>query len=175
MLTVKPVSEAQKIILDRFGHLRTSTETVSLENILDRVLAKDIIASEFVPDFNRSTVDGYAVQGRDVFGCSDAIPALLTLIGRVSMGSHANLIVHSGECAYVPTGAEVPQGADTMVMLEYAEELGDRQIAIYKPAAPGINMIYRGDDTKPGEVILTAGRRINIADAGSLAALGVVW
>jgi len=174
MLTVKPVSEAQKITLDRFGHLRTSTETVSLENILDRVLAKDIIASEFVPDFNRSTVDGYAVQGRDVFGCSDAIPALLTLIGRVSMGSHANLIVHSGECAYVPTGAEVPQGADTMVMLEYAEEMGDRQIAIYKPAAPGSNMIYRGDDTKPGEVILTAGRRINIADAGSLAALGVV-
>jgi molybdopterin molybdotransferase len=173
MLTVRPVAEAIKIIHEHFGKLRTKAECVALDSALDRILAQDIIAKEIVPDFNRSTVDGYAVIGSDVFGCSDTIPALLTRIGESFMGRHADLKVEKGQCVYVPTGGEVPEGADTLIMLEYAEELGDAQVAFYKPAAPGTNMIFRGDDTKPGEVILPAGRRINVADTGTLAAIGV--
>jgi molybdopterin molybdotransferase len=173
MLTVRPVAEAIEIIKEHFGKFRTQSEWVTLDAALDRVLAQDIISNEFVPDFNRSTVDGYAVIGSDIFGCSDTIPALLTRIGESFMGRHIDLKVKKGQCVYVPTGGEVPEGADTMIMLEYAEELGDGQVAIYKPAAPGTNMIFRGDDTKPGAVILPASRRINVADTGTLAALGV--
>ena len=73
----------------------------------------------------------------------------------------------------VPTGGEVPEGADAVVMVEYTEDLGGGQVAVYKPVAPGADMIMRGEDTKPGDVILLAGRRINAADIGALAALGV--
>jgi molybdopterin molybdotransferase len=89
------------------------------------------------------------------------------------MGEHTDLILKPGQCAAVPTGAEVPAGADAMVMVEHTENLEGGQVAVYKPAAPGTNMIMRGEDTKPGDVVLPAGRRINAADTGTLAALGI--
>ncbi len=173
MLTVTPLSEAIRLAGDYFGSLRTAREFVSLANALHRVLSENICSDEFVPVFNRSTVDGFAVKSSDVFGCSDSIPALLTLAGESKMGAHADFHLQTGQCAVVPTGGEVPAGADAMVIVEHTEELGGGQIAIYKPVAPGANMIMRGEDTKPGEVVLPAGRRINAADTGALAALGV--
>jgi molybdopterin molybdotransferase len=173
MLKVKSVAEVNRIVQDRFGGLSTGIEYVKLESALNRVLAEDIVAAEFIPDFNRSTVDGYAVKAADVFGCSDAIPALLTQIGEASMGVHTSVKLEEGQCVYVPTGAEVPDGADTMIMLEYADNLGDGQIAIYRAFAPGTNMIFRGDDVKPGDTVFSVGKRINVADSGALAALGI--
>ena len=173
MLTVKPLSEAINIAQTHFGALRTTPEVVSLEQALHRALAEEICATEFIPGFDRSTVDGYAVKSTDVFGCSDAVPALLMLVGEVEMGQHADFSIGPGQCAGVPTGGEVPAGADTMVMVEHTEDLGGGQIAVYKPSAPGANMIMRGEDTRPGQVMLPAGRRINAADSGTLAALGI--
>lgn len=173
MLTVTPLSEAIQLAKDHFGLLRTSLEFVSLETALNRVLAENISSSEFVPVFNRSTVDGFAVKSSDVFGCSDSIPAILNLVGESKMGSHADFELKPGQCAIVPTGGEVPDGGDAVVMVEHTENLGNNQVAIYKPVAPGANMILRGEDTKPGEVVLPVGRRINAADTGTLAALGI--
>ena len=173
MLTVTPLNEAIRLALQNFSALRTGQEFVNLTSALNRVLAEDISATEFVPVFNRSTVDGYAVKSADVFGCSDAIPAILNLAGESKMGAHADFILQPGQCAFVPTGGEVPEGADAVVMVEHTETLGSGEVAIYKPVAPGVNMIMRGEDTKPGDVVLTAGRRISAADTGTLAALGV--
>jgi len=172
MLNVITVSEAQQLIAEKFGQLRMPDEQVLLEGALGRVLAQDCVATEFVPDFNRSTVDGYAVRAQDVFGCSDSIPALLIQIGEAHMGEHTTLTIHSGECVYVPTGAEIPAGADCVITLEDTEPLGDGTIAVYKPVPPGTNLIFRGDDVKPGDLVLPAGRRLNVADIGALAALG---
>ncbi|HAF61396.1 MAG TPA: molybdopterin molybdenumtransferase MoeA [Anaerolineaceae bacterium] len=173
MLNVKTIAEVNSIIKNRFGEIRLGCEQVPLENALGRVLGKAISATEYVPDFNRSTVDGYAVISSDVFGCSDAIPALLTLNGESKMGVHTDIQLEKGQCGYVPTGAEVPQGADAVVMLEFTDDLGDGSIAIYKPCAPGMNMIFRGDDVKPGETIIPAGHRLTAAEIGALAALGI--
>ena len=74
----------------------------------------------------------------------------------------------------VPTGGAVPQGADSVVMLEYTEAYGDGTIGISKPAAPGMNLIFRGDDVYPGKVILQKGRVLSSADIGALAAIGRV-
>jgi len=172
MLNVKSIAEVNQIIHQRFADLRMPAEKVKLEEALGRVLAEDALASEFVPDFNRSTVDGYALRASDVFGCSESIPAILAQIGEVHMGAHSSLKVGPDQCVYVPTGGEVPEGADTMVMLEYADDLGGHEIAIYKPSPPGANMIFRGDDVKPGQVVLPSGRRLNVADIGALGALG---
>ena len=148
------------------------TEKVSLREAPGRVLSEDILADEYVPDFNRSTVDGYALKASDTFGCSDAIPAILPLHGEVFMGQAADFTLPTGECCYVPTGGAVPEGADCVVMIEYSEDFGDGTIGISKAGAPGLNMIFRGDDVFPGKKILEKGRVLNASDIGALAAIG---
>ena len=118
MLNVKTPDEALEIIRTTFAPLRRPAETVPLAAALGRGLAQDVTADAWVPDFHRSTVDGYAVRAADTFGCSDALPAQLTLAGAVRMGQAAGLTLAPGTCAAVPTGGEVPQGADAVQMLE---------------------------------------------------------
>ena len=172
MLHVKTPEEVLALIETEFAPA-AGTEIVSLASAMGRVLAEDIAATEYVPDFDRSTVDGYAVRARDTFGCSDAIPAILPLQGEVLMGEGAEFDLNAEECVAVPTGGAVPRGADSVVMIEYTEDYGG-EIGISKPAAPGQNMIFRGDDVYPGKAILQKGRVLSSQDIGALAAIGCV-
>ena len=171
MLHVKTPEEVLALIETEFAPLGAA-ETVSLTAAMGRVLAEDIAATEYVPDFDRSTADGYAVRARDTFGCTDAIPAILPLQGEVLMGEGAEFTLNPEECVAVPTGGAVPRGADSVVMVEYTEDYGDDTIGISKSAAPGQNMIFRGDDVFPGKVVLEKGRVLSSQDIGALAAIG---
>ena len=173
MLHVKTPEEVLALIEREFETV-AGVETVPLGQVMGRTLAEDIAATEYVPDFDRSTVDGYAVRARDTFGCTDAIPAILPLQGEVLMGEGAEFTLHDEECVAVPTGGAVPKGADSVVMMEYTENYGDGTIGISKSAAPGQNMIFRGDDVYPGKVILQKGRVLSSQDIGALAAIGRV-
>ena len=170
MLHVKTPEEVLALIETEFAPV-AGTELVSLARAMGRVLAEDIAATEYVPDFDRSTVDGYAVRARDTFGCSDAIPAILPLQGEVLMGEGAEFDLNAEQCVAVPTGGAVPRGADSVVMVEYTEDYGG-EIGISKSAAPGQNMIFRGDDVYPGKVVLQKGRVLSSQDIGALAAIG---
>lgn len=172
MLHVKTPEEVLALIEQEFFPLEDRIEQVSLTAAMGRVLAEDIAASEYVPDFDRSTVDGYAVRARDTFGCSDAIPAILPKTHEVFMGQGADFQLEPETCCAVPTGGAVPDGADSVVMIEYTEDYGDGTIGIGKPAAPGMNMIFRGDDVFPGKIILQKGRVLSSQDIGALAAIG---
>ena len=173
MLHVKTPEEVLALIETEFVPV-AGTELVSLTAAMGRVLAEDIAATEYVPDFDRSTVDGFAVRARDTFGCSDAIPAILPLQGEVLMGEGAEFDLNPEECVAVPTGGALPKGADSVVMVESTEDYGDGTIGISKSAAPGQNMIFRGDDVFPGKVILQKGRVLSCQDIGALAAIGRV-
>ena len=173
MLSVKTPEEVLDLIKSEFAPI-AGVQTVSLSAAMGRVLAEDIAAREYVPDFNRSTVDGYAVRAKDTFGCTDAIPAILPLQGEVFMGEGAEFELRPEECVAVPTGGAVPKGADSVVMIEYTEDYGDGTIGVSKSAAPGQNMIFRGDDVYPGKVILNKGRVLSSQDIGALAAIGRV-
>ncbi len=173
MLTVLTPDEALALIKKKIAPL-AKTEVVELSAALGRVLAADIAATEYVPGFDRSTVDGYALRAADCFGCSEAIPALLTLSRSIGMGQGSGEALSPGCCAYVPTGAALPPGADAVAMIEYSEDFGGGTIALSKPVAPGENLIFKGDDVYPGKVILQKGRRITSRDIGSLAAMGIV-
>ena len=173
MLSVKTPEEVLALIEREFETV-AGVENVSLGAAMGRVLGSDIAAEEYVPDFDRSTVDGYAVRARDTFGCSDAIPAILPLQGEVFMGQGAEFTLNPEECAAVPTGGAVPKGADSVVMVEFTEDYGDGTIGIAKSVAPGQNMIFRGDDVYPGKVILQEGRVLSSQDIGALAAIGRV-
>jgi len=137
------------------------------------VLAGDALAREYVPGFTRSTVDGFAVHASDTFGCSESIPAMLRYTGEVLMGVSPDKPVGPGECMAVPTGGALPEGADAVVMMEYAEDYKDGLIYVMKPVSPGQHVVFKGDDVVPGKQVLKAGTRLKPQDIGSLAALGI--
>jgi molybdopterin molybdotransferase len=149
-----------------------TTETVPLEQSVGRVLASLITADTDIPGFDRSVVDGYAVHSPDTTGAGNAVPVQLRSVGRIVMGTHdRNLVLQDGECAYIPTGGVLPQGADAAVMVEYTEEAGDT-ILIRKPASHRENVLLHDEDFRKGETVFLPGRRITPQDAGVLAACG---
>ena len=172
MLTVKTPEEVLSLLETAFPP-SPRPEEVPLAEARGRVLFAPVEAAEFVPGFDRSTVDGYAVRSADTFGCSDAIPALLKLQGEVLMGESAGGALGPGCCVAVPTGGAMPEGSDAAVMLEYTEDYGGGTIGVCKSAAPGANLIFKGDDVRPGQRVLPAGRQLTVQDIGALAALGV--
>ena len=173
MLTVMTPEELLTRIANTFGPLDRPPETVGLDCALGRVLAQDILAEEYVPGFDRSTVDGYALRGADTFGCSESIPALLTCTGAVEMGKEPTFAVGPYQCGAIPTGGALPEGADAVQMVEHTEDYGGGEIGIVKSVPPGANLIFKGDDVKPGDLVLRKGRRLEPQDIGALAALGV--
>lgn len=172
MLTVKTPDETRDLISARFGQIRMAAEPVALMDALNRVLARPVIAAEDIPGFDRSTVDGFAVCAADSFGCSESIPAILALQGEILMGQAAPQALFPGTCMAIATGGALPQGADAVVMLEYAEDYHDGTIGILRPIAPGGNLIFQGDDVRQGQVIMNAGKKLHPHDIGTFAALG---
>lgn len=146
-------------------------EEVPLEECCRRVLADNALADVDIPGFDRSVVDGYTVRASDTTGAGEAIPSLLELAGTVTMGNPPGFSLAPGQCAYIPTGGELPAGSDAVVMIEQSESLGD-QVLIRRPVAPGENMIRRGEDFMQGSPALLRGHRITPQDTGVLAAVG---
>ncbi|SHK19183.1 molybdopterin molybdotransferase MoeA [Tepidibacter formicigenes] len=167
------VDEVKNILKENFSDLCINLEEVSILNCLDRILGEDIISDINVPEFNRSTVDGYAIKSSDSHGCSDSLPSFLDVAGEVNMGESIDTKIKSGQAVYVPTGGMIPEGADSVIMIEHVEKLDDITIAIHRPLFPGENVIYKGDDIKKREVILNKGKKITPQDIGVLASLGV--
>jgi len=154
------------------GEQMAETEEIPVYEALGRILAEDIVSGCNIPDFDRSTVDGYAVVSSDVAGAGESVPAFLEVAGEVEMGKAAPGTVSSGRCMYVPTGGMVPEGADSVVMVEYTQPFTADQIAVYTSSSAGRNMVFKGDDVKEGELLLARGRRIRPADMGLLSGSG---
>jgi len=148
------------------------TEEVPLAQGLNRVLAEQIVSKEDLPPFIRSTVDGYAVRAQDTFGASESLPALLEVVGEVGMGEVPAFELNNGKAARMPTGGMLPAGADSVVMVEYTEELDQKSVAVSRSVAPLENVIRPGDDFRAGQVALQAGRRLRPQEIGLLAGLG---
>ncbi|UYZ12594.1 molybdopterin molybdotransferase MoeA [Brevibacillus sp. WF146] len=167
---VKTVTETLAVIAEEFRPVRLPVE-VPLAEALGMVLAEDVISGEQVPHFARSTVDGYAVRAKDTFGASDSLPAFLTITGQIDMGRAADLYLHEGQAQAIPTGGMLPDGADSVVMMEHVEEVGDL-LNVYRQVAPGENVVRAGDDVEIGETVMAAGHRLRPQDLGVLAAIG---
>src|SRR5262245_14504445 len=121
-LTLLPPDEARAKLLSHLIELPAiDSEPIETISALGRVLAEDIAAPHPLPEFRRTTVDGYAVRARDTFGASDSQPAYLALIGEVPMGDTPTFEIDLGQCAIIHTGGMVPKGADAVMMLEYTQ------------------------------------------------------
>lgn len=169
--TVKTVSEA---LADFRPEHRTGTEEVALASAWGRVPAADVRASEPLPGFDRSSVDGYAIRARDTFGASESIPAYLRVVGAVRMGAVADDAVRPQTAVAVPTGGMLPDGADAVAMIEHTQEATPGTIEVVRPAAPGENVVRSDEDVAAGATLVPAGRALRAQDVAMLAAAGVV-
>lgn len=152
---------------------KIDSEQVELAAALGRVLAEPIAASEPLPPFERSTVDGFAVRASDTFGASETLPAYLALVGEMPMGAIPPLELGEAQAALVHTGGALPQAADAVVMLEDTQRPNAGELEVFKAVAQGENVLARGEDLIAGAEAFPAGRCLRPQDLGGLAALGI--
>ncbi len=168
-LTLKSVDEVLSLVRT-FEPL--AEEIVPLDACAGRYLARDWSAPENLPGFDRSTVDGYAVRARDVFGAQEGSPALLECVGECPMGRAPEFSLASGQTARIFTGGMLPEGADCVVMVEYSRPAGGNLVELIRTQAPGDHVLERDEDAAEGCALLPAGRRLRPQEVGLLAALG---
>ncbi|PKN87017.1 MAG: molybdopterin molybdenumtransferase MoeA [Chloroflexi bacterium HGW-Chloroflexi-8] len=156
--------------VDKFEN---KTEIIETKCALGRVVALPIIASENIPAFPRSTVDGFAVLSKDTFGVSENLPGLFKVIGEVVMGQPAEIEIRSGEAAVIHTGGMLPKGADAVVMIENSQLTFPGEIEIMKSVGHNENVILTGEDVKEGVEVFTQGTLLRPGDIGALMSLGI--
>ncbi|MFQ5847181.1 MAG: gephyrin-like molybdotransferase Glp [Candidatus Methylomirabilales bacterium] len=149
-------------------------EDVPVQEALGRVLATDSVSSVRLPVFPRSNMDGYAVRAQDTFGASDGLPAYLKVAGEVPMGAASSVTVHSGEAVRIPTGGMIPEGADAVVMVEHTQVVDPTTVEVYRPVAPGENVVQVGEDVRQGERLLSRGHCLRPQDVGGLLGVGIL-
>lgn len=147
-------------------------ELVSLPEAVGRVLGEALISHENLPNFARSTMDGYAVRAASTFGASEANPAYLTVNGSVQMGETPEFSVAPGEAARISTGGALPAGADSVVIIEHTETIDETTIEVHKTVAPGQHVVQIGEDFTAGTRVLDQGRVLHPQDIGIMAAFG---
>jgi len=172
-LTLLPPDEARTLMLSHLSQPEPVSESIDVISSLNRILAEDILAPQPLPDFQRTTVDGYAVRAGDTHGASDSLPAYLTLVGEVPMGDAPAFELESGQCALIHTGGMLPNGSDAVVMLEYTQSAHENEIEISRAVADGENVIRIGEDVAQGQLVLLKGTRVRPAEIGGLMALGI--
>ncbi|HLW58308.1 MAG TPA: gephyrin-like molybdotransferase Glp [bacterium] len=173
-LTVVTPADARARFARAYTPVPRGTERVSLRRAYRRVLAEDVVASEDLPEFDKSTVDGYAVRSADTAGVANGRPVRLAIVGEVQMGESPRFAVDSGRAARIPTGGMLPRGTDTVIMLEQVEPRGADAIEVGRRVAPGENVIRRAEDVRRGDVVLRRGTQLRPQDVGLLAGIGVV-
>lgn len=178
-LTLLPPDEAREKLLAALSKPILDSESLAIANALGRVTAEDIIAPHPLPEFPRTTVDGYAVRAGDTFGATDSLPAYLHLIGEVPMGDEPAFEIGSGQCALIHTGGMLPKGADAVVMLEYTQAVAAGsprpEIEIFKSVADGENIIRIGEDVAKDQTVISKGTTIRPAEIGGMMALGITY
>src|SRR4051794_11560498 len=126
-------------------------EDVPLAEALGRVLAGDVVAPVDVPGFDRSNVDGYALNAADAFGAAEEAPARLRLNAEeVPTGFVPRGEVAPGTATPVATGGMIPRGADAVVMVEHARLVAGEGLEVVRPVAPGANLTFAGTDLARG-------------------------
>ena len=146
-------------------------ERVPLDTAHGRVLAEEVVAPADVPPFSRAAMDGYAVRAEDTTGATPGQPAILTCIEKVFTGQMPSQTVGRGQCTEIATGAPMPAGADSVVMVEQTDAEGTH-VRIFAAADPGQNIGRQGADIKRGQVVMRAGELLNASRVGAIAALG---
>ena len=161
-----PMEQAMALMQQQVNVV-VKTEKVSVEDALDRVLAEDVYSEINVPPADNSAMDGYAFRAED-----KAFADNLKLIGKSMAGHPFDGQVNQGECVRIMTGAQVPVGADTVMMQENTHADGD-SIKILTWPEQGNSIRRAGEDVKQGDKVMQKGTRLSPVDLGLIASLGL--
>jgi len=161
-----PVADALAHILADVTPLE-ATESLPLARLRGRVLAADAVSPIDVPPADNSSMDGYALRHADLATGQREFP----VSQRVAAGAVGGVLA-PGTAARIFTGAEVPPGADSVVIQENCSA-GDGVVTVLQPVVAGENIRRRGQDIAAGGVVAGAGTRLGAAHVGLLAAVGM--
>lgn len=145
--------------------------SVPADSCSGRILVP-VTAGENYPPFSRSTRDGYAVSSADCLGAASGSPAYLTLAGEIPMGAAPSFSIAPGQCALIHTGGILPEGADSVVMVEDTESAGN-WIEVKMAVQKAENTIRRGEEFSLGDTMLKAGQKVDFKTAGLFAMAGI--
>lgn len=183
---VLPPDEARDLL---FRHLTAvlPSESLPTQQAKGRVTGTAVSAPHALPQFRRSTMDGYAVRAADTFGASESLPAFLQVGGEVPMGQTAVVELNVGQAAIVHTGGMIPASADAVVQIEHTQLVSNQspvsnlqspnfpfEIEVLRSVAVGQNVLQVGEDVRLEAEILPAGHILRPQDIGGLLALGIM-
>ena len=142
------------------------TETIDLLQLTGRILAQDVFADADMPPFNKSAMDGYACRRSD-------LGRELTVLEIIPAGQTPTRPIGDGQCSKIMTGAQVPEGADTVFMVEYSEETASGKIR-FSGEKTNSNICLKGEDLKEDDLVLHSGTKIRPQHIAILASVGCV-
>ena len=148
-------------------------ENVDLINSPGRILGENIVASFPSPIFNNSAMDGFAVRAIDTKHATEEKPIELKIIDISSAGSPSEITIGKGECIQCMTGAEIPKGADAIIMVEDTSGFSNNDyVKVMNAASSGAHIRKRGEEINGGDVLIKKGTRITANELGTCATFG---
>ncbi len=171
-LKIMDCDEASEIIQDLFKqNLKPQSEEIKVSESYGRILYEDVYSRIDFPPFNKALKDGFAIVSSDSFSASEESPNTLEIIDFLEAGDVSDKIVEPGKCIEISTGAAMPQGADAVVMVEYAEKL-DGKVNILTNVTPSQDVGLKGSDISQSNLILKKGEVLNPGKIGVLLSQG---
>ena len=165
-----PVKTFLSLIKD-YSQVLSAEEILSVE-ASSRILAQKIISPTNVPNFDRSAMDGYALDAESTFGASSYNPLMFQVVGQVTPGETYNVEIQAGEALRIMTGGPIPKGTNAVLMAENAEIFDDK-IQVLEAVPPGKHVGMIGEDIRQDQVLFEKGRCLRPQDIGVLASIGL--
>ena len=167
---MRPLEEVQAEIRAAVAPL--PTRSVPLAEALGRVLAVPVTATEDVPPFANTAMDGYALRSDDTIGATPDSAKRLAVVGDLPAGHAPTIPVRPGQAIRIMTGAPIPEGADAIVQVERTARVGEASVDVFAAAASGDHIRAAGGDIKVGGLVFEPGAVLTPAHVGVLASLG---
>lgn len=179
-LKIKESEEAKEIIQEKFDELYSpQSEIIDIADSYERITFSDIKSRINFPPFDRSLKDGFAINAEDSYGVNEENPKRLKVIDFLEAGSFTDKTVEPGTTVEISTGAPVPDGANAVVMVEFANresdnpDLASDEVEILTSVTPSQDIGKKGSDVQAGQVILEKNKLLNPPKIGVIAAQGI--
>lgn len=164
------VAEASAHMLSSVRAL--GSEHVALAEAAGRVLAQDVYGTVSLPPWDNASMDGFALRAADIRGAAASSPVMLRVVETVAAGQRGTRAIGPGEAVRIMTGAPVPDGADTVIRVEDTSSDAET-VHVRDDRDAARNVRPRGEDVRPGRLVLAGGTPIGPAQVGVLASIGV--
>lgn len=171
-LKIKESSEAIEIINKLFDkYYSTESEEIPVSESYGRILFNNVKSKIDFPPFDKALKDGFAIKSEDSFGANDENPKTLEIIDFLEAGSTTKKVIENGKTIEISTGAAMPEGSDSVVMIEYCDKKNG-VVDILKSATPGLDVAKKGSDVEKDELLIKKGSFLTPGRIGVLLSQG---